>query len=136
MRTYVAESLTEVEYFKKKGDEEESCCSTQTTPDGRQFLAQLSLDRGNPLIGETAVALQAEMWLMPVSVFVELECLEKLDLKSNQLNYLPTSISQLQLLKQLDASDNKLVSLDPSICDLGPIEKFEPKATPRSRCSS
>ena len=25
MRTYVAESLTEVEYFKKKGDEEESC---------------------------------------------------------------------------------------------------------------
>ena len=25
MRTYVAESLSEVEYFKQKGDEEESC---------------------------------------------------------------------------------------------------------------
>ncbi|MEM6650942.1 MAG: SLC13 family permease, partial [Pseudomonadota bacterium] len=28
----------------------------QKTPDGRQFLAQLSLDRGNPLIGEKSVA--------------------------------------------------------------------------------
>ena len=56
--------------------------------------------------------------------------LEKLDLRSNQLSYLPTAISQLRNLKHLDASENLLVSLEPSICDLHELEKLELKDNP------